>query len=286
MGKVKIQEHLLMKELKTVTTKAVSICKEITPEWARYMLDNHNGCNRTLYIETAKKYACSMEGGTWMASGEPIIISDEGNILNGQHRLLAICIYGKPVAMMVTEGIDQASFAVMDMHSKRSCGQVLGIMGVQNATLVASILKLVCVYNANKAMPAITNKFASNDVVILEYDKAPHVGLSATIAQPKSLPIGMTASVFGFCHYVCARIDKEDADFFYRQISEGESIVKGDPAYTVIKICRNQYLKDVNPSQKERVILFFKAWNHFRRGERVHRIRTTLGPNENFPLLK
>jgi hypothetical protein len=43
-----------------------------------------------------------MREGSWKVTHQGIAVSSDGNIIDGQHRLIAVTIYGKPVKLLVT----------------------------------------------------------------------------------------------------------------------------------------------------------------------------------------
>lgn len=61
----------------------------LTPDIASRML-NTNQRNRPLKNNVVKQYAAAMLRGEWKLNGETIIISRDGNLLDGQHRISAL----------------------------------------------------------------------------------------------------------------------------------------------------------------------------------------------------
>ncbi len=62
----------------------------ITPGQSEEWLKNNNKHNRPLSRKDIERYAASMESGRWLLNGETIIFDNTGNLLNGQHRLVAV----------------------------------------------------------------------------------------------------------------------------------------------------------------------------------------------------
>ena len=51
-----------------------------------------------------REYAEKMQHGEWkekMSGASPLIVMNEGELINGQHRLMAVLRYGKSVRMQV-----------------------------------------------------------------------------------------------------------------------------------------------------------------------------------------
>lgn len=77
--------------------------EEVTPEMAKAWLLN-NPENRPIEEGRVREYADKMRRGEWkekMPGGAPLIVMKEGELINGQHRLMAVVKYGKSVRMQV-----------------------------------------------------------------------------------------------------------------------------------------------------------------------------------------
>ena len=76
---------------------------EVSPEVAQKLLSN-NPENRPIEEGRVCEYADKMRRGEWkekMHGGSPLIVMKEGELINGQHRLMAVVKYGKSVRMQV-----------------------------------------------------------------------------------------------------------------------------------------------------------------------------------------
>ncbi len=149
--------------LRTVETTLKHIVLYITPQLARDMLEfsqrgaiNTKNKNRKLSRAKVKKYAEDMKCGQWCLTGEPIIISDDGEILNGHHRLEASYEAGVGFIAPVTYGVtDELSFAHIDVGNMRSRSQVLEMAGVKvNANVLSRVAML------SKAFEITSNPYA------------------------------------------------------------------------------------------------------------------------------
>ena len=114
----------------------------ITPEIAAmYLAKNLN--NRRLDMFHVRKLAKDMNEGNWAMNGDTIRFNNEGELIDGQHRLNAIIYSGKSMNMVVVEGIeDPNAFKTIDTNAKlRNVGQILGLQGIKNSNLVGSIAR-------------------------------------------------------------------------------------------------------------------------------------------------
>ena len=99
--------------------KITSTLEIISPAKASAWLAR-NPDNRRLRRSVAEAMAAAMARGEWQTTHQGIALSKDGDLLDGQHRLLAITLHGKPVPMMVTRGLDAGAFKVIDTGLKRT----------------------------------------------------------------------------------------------------------------------------------------------------------------------
>lgn len=100
----------------------------ITPEIAAAYLE-HNMKNRSLSSSTVNAYAADMRAGNWQLNGEAIKFNKRGELIDGQHRLMAVVLSGVTISMVVIRDIDE-DVNVMDYGRKRSITDILRIGGM------------------------------------------------------------------------------------------------------------------------------------------------------------
>lgn len=131
----------------------------IDPEMAQKHLKSNHMKQRNLSPSLVTHYAQQMKAGQWLLNGEPIIFDNDGNLLDGQHRLHSIIKSGVSCEMLVVSGVDQDSFITINGGKSRSMANVMAISGITNYTAVSS-----CVHGAMNYRRALkTTKFIKND---------------------------------------------------------------------------------------------------------------------------
>lgn len=93
----------------------------VGPDMAERLLENNEG-NRTISKADVKRITADILRGDWRMSFDPIVFTDNGRLLNGQHRLSAIADSGKTVRCVVaiTKEERQTALDVMgDFGRKR-----------------------------------------------------------------------------------------------------------------------------------------------------------------------
>lgn len=129
-------------ELEKVESKWVDITPKMAGEWLR-----NNFQNRKVKQDVIDAYARDMRNGKWKTTHQGIAFNDRDELIDGQHRLMAILASGITVRMMVTfnlpartEGEDLTTMDCVDRGRTRSVADQLTIQhGFKNANLTASI---------------------------------------------------------------------------------------------------------------------------------------------------
>ncbi len=242
-----------------------SIRMEITPSRAADMLKYNIG-NRPCTATKVKLYARQMESGDWRYTRVPIIFSDAGRLIDGQHRLNACLESETPITADVAFGAADESFAFIDVGKGRSAADIFAINQVQNAATMASATGWVCRYEQGKIYQS--NKGAITAAELYdEYLKHPDLQRSfnpgAEFGRSRLAPPSMMVAL----HYICAQKCRRDADAFFGIACEGMGAQsKSDPAFELHKrLIKNAISQEKLPSN---VLagLTLTAWNRYRDG--------------------
>lgn len=136
--------------------------EDITPtKAANYLQQNNNNPRKKINRNVVKSYAADMKAGKWNVNGEAIVFDANGDLKNGQHRLLAIIESGVTVRILVVRGVDP-SITLFDYGSRRRVSQEL------NCNSNAEILARMIVSNAyRESVPPIG---ILHDYIIDHYD--------------------------------------------------------------------------------------------------------------------
>lgn len=117
---------------------------------AKSYLEKNHSKQRNVSPSHVLHLSQQMKSGQWMMNGEPIIMDEEGGILDGQHRLLSIIQSGETIEMMVVRGISKSAFATIDRGKTRSNGNIFAIAGIKNYNQVAACV--LGVWNYRRAL--------------------------------------------------------------------------------------------------------------------------------------
>jgi hypothetical protein len=109
----------------------------ITPEIARRLLDATNG-NRDLTPGAIRRWTEAIRQGRWQLTHQGIAITGDsfdepGRLLDGQHRLHAVCEANTAVEFWVAFGCPESTFNAIDVGKARTGGDMMTIRGFKNA---------------------------------------------------------------------------------------------------------------------------------------------------------
>lgn len=141
----------------------------ITPEVAKQLLEN-NHHNRKVSKGNTETIERALKSGEWKVSGQTIIVSITGILMDGQHRLKAVMNTGISMEHLVCRGVADDVFKVIDTGKNRSGADVLSIAKIDNHGKIANLIKFLDAYK-NKHMTRAT-KF-SNTQLLAMYETKP-----------------------------------------------------------------------------------------------------------------
>lgn len=133
------------KNLKQDNLDARSGVYEITPEMAQALLDTPGAKNRKLSNRRIGQYCSAIRNHQWVLTGEPILLDEKGNLLDGQHRLMACVQTTKPFHSVVLYG--KFHFKDMGQGKPRSGSDVLSIRDVNSAVTIASAIRYIILHD-------------------------------------------------------------------------------------------------------------------------------------------
>jgi hypothetical protein len=142
-----------------------------------------NRTNRRVKAQVVHKYSMDMARGNWHEDdSNAISVDSEGNLLNGQHRLMAVVKSGATVRILTVRGASPTAQLVMDSGSGRSFSDYLHMAhGKDNAPVVAALARAVITLEAGRETisQADTTRVQMQDWIDEhpDYDEAVRLGV-------------------------------------------------------------------------------------------------------------
>lgn len=255
-----------------------SSVEKLTPEIATSILEGSSDIkNRNVHDGHVQWLAAQMKAGKWVLNGEAIILDDENQLIDGQHRLWAIIQSDTTIESLVTRGVDRKGFSTIDTGSARTLANVLGIVGEKYAAAVAAALSWTYRHDQGKMFAPSKSSGFSHQVGLTVMKKHPGIRDSAEfIGKLMKNPIlkKISASALIFLHYRFSTHSKEKATEFFETLGDLRFDTEGTPT----RILRNQILhvNSIDHARGARPILntmafFVKAWTDFLSGQKPKR---------------
>ena len=194
----------------------------VTPEVAGWLLTLNTG-NRKLNRsgDGVKRFVRLLRTGQWLLTGEPVIVSSEGIINDGQHRLHAIVESGIAGHLDIRFGIDRSAFVATNTGVRRSIGQVLTIAGRPNGSLQGSIARFLYFYDRGETH-RLANNLEGMEIVDI-VDKEPLIGDVARLVNGLNKFKPIRNSPFGSILTIAARdVSLDRITEFARLVESGQ----------------------------------------------------------------
>lgn len=261
----------------------------ITPKQAEELLGRNVELNRRVNTALVERYATDMRNGDWSEeNGETIKIATDGTLLDGQHRLSAVVLSGRPVRFLVVKNIAPEALATVDTGKSRSFADVLHMSGQENARRVAAAAKYVWHYE-NGSM--LSSGRAVSHALLAKVLEA-HPGLPDAVAEVHEYKPGVQpASVLGFVYALAKEKHPRRAAQWLAMVQEGEELKKSDATWHLRE--RLLHSRTGRGAREQLRIpyvaaLMIKAWNATLANEVVRKLDwTTEGRSaEPFPVIR
>lgn len=242
----------------------------VTPEQAEAWL-GRNKRNRHIRQSLVQQYARDMKDGNWPYTGDAIRFDTDGNLLDGQHRLKAIVEAGVPLDIEVIRGLAPETQNVMDTGAKRTYGDMLALHGYTAPGVLAAAARIALRVENGLILG---NRFKPTQGEILRFIEAnPDLTESTTIGVKYGRRADARPSVWAYCHFILAQIDREKADAFMIGAATKVGLEEGDPRLVLALRLADLRRAGVRVSDADSLSLIYRAWNAWREDRKMVFIR-------------
>ncbi len=257
----------------------------ITPEMAMELLE-HNHLNRPLSQAHVNRIAAQIRTGKWRFNGDTIKISDDGEVLDGQHRLWAIIEAKMPVDTIIVYGVKPDAFQTVDtIHRHRSHADALALVGVaeHRRELAAAIAWLVRFQRG-----VFRGPFARVENAEVEQMFEQHPAMAEAVLRAKKAVRGYASpGLIGFLYYILVNRDPMVAERFIVTLENPTAKSVDDPFFRLRNYLVNAKLRN-GVDAIMTIALTIRAANAAHEGRKIQNLvwRNQGQTAEPFPTLK
>lgn len=205
----------------------------ITKEIAEMLL-TRNTNNRPIQDYRVEEYRGRIERQEWLLNGETIKVAWDGQLLDGQKRLLAVCASGLSIYTWVVWGLDHPSQDTVDDGQKRTTANVLHMKGFTDTNRMAAIIGTIYRYNTGNPIndTRLARPTAQQAVDFArQHEHLLYSALTHGSMLANRIPVVLTAASAAW--YLMADVNPGDLDDFWTRLQTGEHQTAHDPVWVL-----------------------------------------------------
>lgn len=251
----------------------------ITPDLAAGWLDRNTN-NRNVRPRKVSTYAAEILRGDWVVTGEGVKFDWDGRLIDGQHRLMAVVEADAPVQMFVFHGLAPDAQLVLDTGTKRTAADALKFAGVTGCGLIQlaaaariGILWTDGLYKRSGSGANSSDRDITSTEVVDWVAANPDAIRACARADLVRKSTGISASVLGFAWLLFARIDEDDAERFFADVTNMRTTGQGDPIFTLLRRIRGARDSKEKLGTPQLLFFLFRTWNAWRQSEPLHQLK-------------
>jgi hypothetical protein len=245
----------------------------VTPALAQLLL-NRNENNRRISKTRLTAIKADIENGEWVLNGETLIVSVDGYLNDGQHRVLACIETGIPIRTLVVFGIKRTARTTTDQGTARTAANYLDMDGKHDTVVLAAVAKLLWQFHSTGRITHAGDLGRAPTKVEIKKTVEKHekeIQRSIEHANKKTAKLLGPKSLVAFCHFIFNQINEVDASTFIERAIDGANLRKTDPILTL----RERLLSDPKMPLSDRFEAIVRAWNAYRNRLPMAKIKIT-----------
>lgn len=254
----------------------------VTPGMARFWLFFNKNNIEPAY-DRIEEYAQEMLAGRWYDSRSPICFRDNGNLCQGQNRLLAHYYTGTGFEYLIATGVTEEEEAVMDIGRKRTVANFLSRGGkIDHHRYVSTVAGILWSHDAfpqpfNGVRTFRARPVATQSVIMPFVQDHPEIEDTVRTIYNDYRPAarlvnkGQTGIVLTSALWILMsrRWDRTAVEAFWQGVASGNMIAAGEPVYALreqlIRASANPQL--VRTDSIETMARVIKAFNDHMSGK-------------------
>lgn len=233
-----------------------------------------NPKNRTVTKTAVEKIRQAILRGEWVEDANPIKVAQDGTLLDGQHRLMAIAASNLSVPVLLATDVEEGARLVVDTGRPRSFAHYLQIRGIPQQNRIAAATGALFQYVPGRGLPSGGSDIAPTHLQLLAIleKREDDIVEAVRAAERVREHVRGSTKVWSLAYLILSEVDKEDASHFFEQAASGNPSVQ--PIGTLVRMLNEPrhetWLKHSGKMACQRLLaLIIKAWNAYRDGREV-----------------
>lgn len=212
----------------------------LTPEMAVQFLERNQN-NRPLSDLHGMRLARQIKEGKWRFNGDTIKISEDGDVLDGQHRLWACIEANMPIQTVVVNGIKRDAFSTIDtLRKMRSGADTIALNGTSRyRNVIASALSWLLRWQRGCIVEyrAPENKIENSDI---EEAFRAHPEITRAVERAMVLRRLCNVSIMAFFYYALSNRNQPLSERMLETLENPAKVALSDPFFRL----RNYFTAD------------------------------------------
>jgi hypothetical protein len=252
----------------------------ITPEIAKAYLQ-HNTNNRSISKTGVDVFAGDMTDGYWQLTGDSIKFATDGELIDGQHRLMAVIKAGTPQQFLVVRNVSKESKRVTDTGKPRGLCHVLDFDHFKNTRALASITRRAYCFHHGVASknPHITH----SRLLCFLQDNMDLVDVATWVTGRHSLLQLIPGGLLGAICFATMRADSAMSDEFFNLLDLPPQNKKHPVTILKTALSNNALRGRKKLDWRYTWAISIKGWNAFYERREISLLKYPIG--EAFPIM-
>ena len=206
----------------------ILITTEIAKELIKLNVRNYRNVNPNV----VHKYSNDISKNLWEKNGEAIVISKDGILRNGQHRLNAIIKSGVPVVMYMI--FDADNCVMFDVQYKRNCVQILRDLGYSVGVITPAVSRAMIMGKITTSSVG-DNEVCSYAIKNIELLKKVEKIIKTKVGKAKIVGSKTSCATIAYCMLRTGEVSENElVDFFKVLNSDAKCGVKRDVSSALV----------------------------------------------------
>jgi len=272
-------------------TKRYTKTEKVDSKRARELLATMRH-NRKVTRTVVEDYARQMREGLWRSTSQGLIIDWNNQLMNGQHRLLAVVESGVTIEVDVTYGEDPENFMVLDKHRKRDLRDDLSIAGVEYPIETSRLYRVYLDIIQTKPDRYIAfgarTRWGWKPETAIDWAKENQAKLIHVIQkckQKQAKAILRPPAIMMALYYRFYELEPEHADEFFGELIKGCGTGAVGKLRDALEGLMMERVRGSSPPRYMWAALVIKAWNAYVQGKRLRSLGFE-GGSELFPVIE